>query len=189
MTVNHVADTIVYGIWDEVEMKFNGFIIVMLIGVLLVGSVSCLGSSASKPTASDVPEGWSLSNEEPYGTYLESDGTQWGLVEYTNSDESNFVQIYYGNIPRELIDHETDPDYLLARAILESKTFEPDETGNMIASGQIAGYTKKYDSDSDWYEMDIVFVLESACIDIYTIYDATPEAEEQAMSIINSISF
>jgi hypothetical protein len=187
--VNHVADTIVYGIWDEVEMKFNGFIIVMLIGVLLVGSVSCLGSSASKPTASDVPEGWSLSNEEPYGTYLESDGTQWGLVEYTNSDESNFVQIYYGNVPRELIDHETDPDYLLARAILESKTFEPDETGNMIASGQIAGYTKKYDSDSDWYEMDIVFVLESACIDIYTIYDATPEAEEQAMSIINSISF
>ena len=174
---------------DEVEMKANVFIIIMLMGVLLVGSVSCLGSSAAKPTASDVPEGWSLSNEEPFGTYLESDGTQWGLVEYTNSDESNFVQIYYGNVPRELIDHETDPDYLTARAILESKTFEPDETGNIIASGQIAGYTKRYDPDSDWYEMDIVFVLESACIDIYTIYDATPEAEEQAMSIINSISF
>jgi hypothetical protein len=188
--VKHVADTIVCGkSRDEVEMKLNGFVIIMLMGILLVGSVSCLASAASKPTASDVPEGWSLSNEEPFGTYLESDGTQWGLVEYTNSDELNFVQIYYGNVPRELIDHETDPDYLTARAILESKTFEPDETGNIIASGQIAGYTKRYDPDSDWYEMDIVFVLESACIDIYTIYDATPEAEEQAMSIINSISF
>ena len=59
----------------------------------------------------------------------------------------------------------------------------------MIASGQIAGYTKMYDPDSDRYKMDIVFVLESACIDIYTIFDATPEAEEQAMLIINSISF
>ena len=170
-------------------MKLNGFVIIMLMGVLLVGSVSCLASAASKPTASDVQEGWSLSNEEPFGTYLESDGTQWGLVEYTNSEDSNFVQIYYGNVPRELIDHETDPDFLIARAIVETKTFEPDETGNMIASGQIAGYTKRYDSDSDWYEMDIVFVLESACIDIYTIYDATPEAEAQAMLIINGISF
>ena len=170
-------------------MKLNGFVIIMLMGVLLVGSVSCLASAASKPSASDVPEGWSLSNEEPFGEYLESDGTQWGLVEYTNSDESNFVQVYYGNVPRELIDHETDPDYLIARAILESKTFEPDETGNMIASGQIAGFTKWYDPESDWYEMDIVFVLESACIHIYTIYDATPEVEAQAMSIINSISF
>jgi len=59
----------------------------------------------------------------------------------------------------------------------------------MIASDQIAGYTKRHDTDSDWYEMEIVFVLESACIDIYAIYDATPEAEAQAMSIINSISF
>ena len=186
--MKHVADTIVYGIQDEVEMKLNVFVIIMLIVVLLVGSVSCLGSSASKPIASDVPEGWSLSDEEPFGAYLESDGTKWGLVEYTNSDDSNFVQIYYGNVPRDLIDHETDPDYLTARAIVESKTFEPDETGNMIASGQIAGYTKRYDPDSDWYKMEIVFVLESACIDIYTIYDAAAEAEAQAMLIINSIS-
>ena len=170
-------------------MKVNGFVTIMLMGVILVGSVSCLGSSAAKPTASDVPEGWSLGNEEPFGTFLESDGTQWGLVEYTNSDGSNFVKIHYGNVPRELIDHETDPDYLTARAIVETKKFEPDETGNMIASGQIAGYTKRYDTDSDYYEMDIVFILESACIDIYTLYDATPEAEDQALSIINSISF
>ena len=170
-------------------MKLSGFAIIMLMGVLLVGSVSCLASAASKPTANDVPEGWSLSNEEPFGTFLESDGTQWGLVEYINSDDSNFVQIYYGNVPRDLIDHETDPDYLTARAIVETKKFEPDETGNMIASGQIAGYTKRHNPDGALYEMDIVFVLESACIDIYTLYDATPEAEDQALSIINSISF
>ena len=165
-------------------MKIKGFIIVMLLGVLLVGSLACLLSGA-KPAVGDIPQGWYLSNEEPYGTYKESDGTVWGLIEYSDSEGSNFVQIYYGDVPSELEEHEADRDALIARAELESK-FLPDETGTMIVSGQIAGYTKMYDPDLDRYDMDIVFVLDSGCIDIWARYDATSEAE--VMSIIDSIS-
>jgi len=168
-------------------MKIKGFIVVMLLGVLLVGSLACLPTGGAKPKVGDVPQGWYLSNEEPYGTYLESDGTVWGLIEYSDSEGSNFVQIYYGDVPSELEEHETDKDALIARAKVESK-FEPDETGTMLVSGQIAGYTKMYDPDLDRYEMDIVYVLDFGCIDIYTIYDATSEKEAQAMSIIDSIS-
>ncbi len=159
----------------------------MLLGVMLVGSLACLRSGITKPTVGNVPPGWDLSNEEPYGTYEELDGTVWGLIEYTDTEDADFVQIYYGDVPSELKGNETVRDPLTDRAIAESM-FEPDETGVMIASGQIAGYTKMYDSDLDLYQMEIVFVLDSICIDIYTIYDATSEDEAQAMLIINSIS-
>jgi len=36
--------------------------------------------------------------------------------------------------------------------------------------------------------MEIVFVVDSTCIDIYTMFDATAEDETQAMSIINNIN-
>lgn len=169
-------------------MKINRYIVVMLLGILLVGSLSCLLPGITKPTVGDVPQGWDLSNEEPYGTYEELDGTVWGWIEYTDTEDANFVQIYYGDVPSELKGNETVQGALIDRAIVESKKFEPDETGVMIASGQIAGYTKMYDSDLDLYQMEIVFVLDSICIDIYTIYDATSEDEAQAMLIINSIS-
>lgn len=159
----------------------------MLLGVLLVGSLACSGTGITKPTVGNVPQGWNLSNEDPYGTYEELDGIAWGMIEYTDTEDANFVQIYYGDVPSELEGQETNSDALIGRAIGESM-FKPDETGTMIASGQIAGYTKKYNSDWDWYEMEIVFVQDSTCIDIYTIYDATSEDEAQAMSIVNSIS-
>ncbi len=111
----------------------------------------------------------------------------WGMIEYTDTEDADFVQIYYGDVPIELEGQETNSDALIGRAVVESM-FEPDETGVMIVSGQVAGYTKTYYSDMDWYEMEIVFVLDSTCIDIYTIYDATSEDEAQVMSIINSIS-
>lgn len=168
-------------------MKTKRYTVVMLLGVLLVGSLACSQPGITKPTVGNVPQGWGLSNEDPYGTYEELDGTVWGLIEYTNTEDGNLVQIYYGDVPSELEGQETNSDALIGRAIVECM-FEPDETGVMIASGQVAGYTKMYDSDMDWYEMEIVFVLDSTCIDIYTIYDATSEDEAQAMSIINSIS-
>jgi len=133
-----------------------------------------------KLTVGNIPQGWYLEEE--------SANIERGRVWYIDNEDGDFVQIYYEDVPRMLLGHETDPDYLIARAIAESATFEPDETGNMIASGQIAGYTEKYDPYWDWYEMEIVFVLDSVYIDIYTIYDATTWDEAQAMAIINSIS-
>jgi hypothetical protein len=178
-------------------VKMKRFIVVMLLGVMLVSSLSCGGgeetaptptpSSVVKPSVGYVPQGWYLSDEDPYGTYEEPDGTVWGMIGYTDTEDADFVQIYYGDVPTELEGQETNSDALIGRAIVES-LFEPAETGVMTASGQVAGYTKTYESDMDWYQMEIVFVLDSTCIDIYTIYDATLEDEAQVTSIIDSIS-
>jgi hypothetical protein len=169
-------------------MKVKRFIMVALLGVLLMGCLACLAVGIPKPIVSDVPQGWELSDEDPYGTYNELDGTVWGLVGYADTEDADFVKIYYGDVPSELKGNESVQGALIGRAIVES-TFEPEETGIMMASGHLAGYTKIYDPDTDWYEMDIVFVADSICFDIWTRYNATPEDEAQAMSIINSITF
>ena len=169
-------------------MKIRGFTVIMLLGVLLVGSVACWGPVFSKPSVGYVPQGWYLSEDSPYGTYYEEDGTESGLIGYTDIEDGDFVLIYYGDVASSLKGRETAPSALIAKAI-EYSIFSPEETGTMTVAGEIAGYTKMYDADWDWYEMSIVFVKGSTCIFIYTIYDATSTDEAQAMSIINSISF
>ena len=141
-----------------------------------------------KPTVGNIPQGWYLSDEAPYGTYEDPDGTEWGFIEYTDTEDNDYVLIYYGDVPSELKGRETDSDALISKAIEWSNMLEPDETGTMVVAGQTAGYIKMYESAGDWYEMGIVFIVGSTCIDIDTACDATTEDEAQAMSIINSIS-
>ncbi len=142
------------------------------------------GSKIEKPGVAFVPEQWYLSDEEPY-----SELGDWGLIEYTDDVDYDFVQIWYGDLPTELEGKETDEDALIDRAIYEAITFEPTETGTMTIDSRLAGYVKAYDAEYDVYEMEIVFVYESTYVDIYTVYDATSEDEEQAMSLIRSIHF
>jgi hypothetical protein len=164
-------------------------IVITFLGILLVGTVVCGGSGILKPSVGNVPAGWSLSDEEPYGTYEELDGTKWGMIDYTDGEDGDFVQIFYGDVPSSLKGKETDEDALIARAAEEAKTFEADETGTMYVSGWLAGYAKAYDSSLDLYDMEVVFVEGTTCIDIYAVYDAGSENESQVTSIINSISF
>ena len=170
-------------------MKKAKITVVVLLGIMLVVGIACgeAKESVSTPTVGNVPQGWYLSEDEPYGTIEESDGTKSGILGYTDTDDGDFVTIYYGDVPSELKGHETEGDALVEQAI-EWSIFEPDETGTMVVAGQTAGYSKQYDPDMDYYEMEIAFVLDSVCIDIHTIYDATSTDEAQAMSIINSIS-
>ena len=141
-----------------------------------------------KPTVGNIPQGWYVSDEAPYGTYEDPDGTEWGFIEYTDTEDNDYVLIYYGDVPSELKGRETDSDALISKAIEWSNMLEPDETGTMVVAGQTAGYIKMYESAGEWYEMGIVFIVGSTCINIYTAYDATTEDEAQAMSIMNSIS-
>jgi len=115
------------------------------------------------------------------------DDTKWGLIEYTDEIDSDFVQIYWGDIPPELEGKATDGTALTARAVLESSAFTPTETGTMTVAGHLAGYTRAYDAWHDYYDMEIVFIIGSTCIDIYTCFDATAADEAQAMLLINSI--
>lgn len=168
-------------------MKIKGFIAIMLLGVLLLGAVACPGPAIAKPTVGYIPQDWYLSEDSPYGTYEELDGTKSGLIEYADAEDFDFVQIYYGDVPPSLQGRENDQNALIAKAI-EWSIFDAEETGTMTVAGQVAGYAKAYDPLMDTYEMEIVFVKDSSSIDIYTMYNATYEDEQQAMSIIMSVS-
>ena len=167
-------------------------VIIIVAGILLLLNMTCgcgILSGITKPTIGDVPQGWYISADDPYGTYEDWDGTKSGLIAYTDVVDYDFVHIYYGDIPPELKGNEADSNFLIAKAIDQAVTFYPDETGTMVVAGRLAGYAKAYDSVYDWYEMEIVFVYESTCIDIYACYDETSGDEAQVMSLINSISF
>jgi len=169
-------------------MKTKAIIIVAGILLLLNMTYGCgTLSGVTKPTVSYVPQGWYISTEDPYGTYVEEDGTKAGLITYTDAVDMDFVQIYYGDIPPDLEGKEDDGGALTDKAVEWATTFDPEETGTMAVAGQLAGYAKAYDATIDVYDMEIVFVKGSTCIDIYTCYDATSEDEEQAMSLISSI--
>ena len=169
-------------------MKNKGLIMLVLVTLLLLNIISgCDGTPGiTKPTVGYVPQNWYLSTDDAYGTWLHDDGTDCGLIEYIDEVDWDFVQIYYGDIPAELEGKENDGDALIAKAIERSAAFDPEETGTMVVAGQLAGYTKAYNAALGFYDMEIVFVKGSTCIDIYTIFDATT-GEAQAMSLINSI--
>lgn len=173
-------------------MKIKGAVFLVLLGCLLLSSACCpVGGGVSGgivvPTVGYVPQGWYQSGQSPYGTFQEVDGTKWGVVEYTDSDDYDMVQIYYGDVPPELQGKESDATALIGRAVLESVTFTPEETGTITVAGHIAGYAKAYDELYDVYDMEIVFVDGATCIDIYAIFDATAGDESQVMALINSI--
>jgi len=140
-----------------------------------------------EPSVAFIPEQWYLSDEAPYPEY--GNNGNWGLIEYTDEVDYDFVQIWYGDVPSELKGKESDRDALISRAVYEAATFEPTETGTITIGSWLAGYAQAYDAEYDVYEMEIVFVYESTCVDIYACYDATSEDEEQVMSIIESIYF
>ena len=164
-----------------------------MLGMLMALAAMVLSACAPSlgqpvvPTVGYMPEDWYLSAEEAYPSLEAEDGTRWGLIEYMDQVDYDFVQIYYGDMPSELIGRENDSDALIARAIWESITFDPEETGTMVIGGRLAGYAKAYDPVYDVYDMEIVFVIDSTCIDIYAYYDATSEDEAQVVSLINSI--
>ena len=177
----------------------------MLLGILLVGSVACGGGSVAEPTTTPtptstpqttavkpsvgyIPQGWYLSDEDPWGTYERSSGMKLGLIGYTDTEDFDSVLIFYGDVPSSLKGWETDGDFLIARAIVEA-IFEPEETGTMTLSGRLAGYAKAYDQVSDLYQMAIVFGNGTTYIHIYSVYHATSEDEAQVLSLIGSISF
>jgi hypothetical protein len=151
----------------------------------------CCGAPAStpvEPVVGYIPEGWSLSAQQPYGTYLEEDDTRWGLVEYTDESDWDFVEVFYGDIPPELKGHETDGDALMTEAADCLAPIEPTELSTMTIGDHLAGYARAYDEEHGWCDTEIVFVMDSTCIDICTRYGTTyPEDETQVVSLISSI--
>ena len=183
-------------------MKTKGIIMLVLVTTLLLSSITygCgLPSGMVKPTVGYVPQGWYCSEDDPYGTYEEIDGTKAGAIIYTDNVDYDFVMIFYGDVPPELKGKENDRDALIASATTLLKdmyveasmpyAFEnPTEDGTMTVAGELTGWVKVYDPAYDVYDLAIVFVKGSTCVDIYAMYDATYEDEAEVTSLIDSIS-
>lgn len=136
------------------------------------------------PTVGNIPRGWYLNKDQPYGTYESEDGHMWGLLEYIDEEDGDVVKIYYADVPGWL--EEKDESALIARAVFEAP-FDPQETGTTLVAGQLAGWAQAYTEDDDCWKVSIVFIKGSVCINIYAYYDATDEDYEQVMSLVNSI--
>lgn len=152
------------------------------------GQSTAPASEPVEPTVGYIPEGWSLSAQDPYGTYWEEDGTRWGLVEYTDESDWDSVAIFYGDVPPELKGNEIDGDALMSQAADYLAPIEPTELGTMTIGGHVAGYARAYDEEHGWCDTETVFVMDSTCIDICSRYGTT-YAEDliEVVSLINSI--
>lgn len=183
-------------VYEEPKAKSHAFkigigILAIAVIAVVVALIARSGSvNVVKPSVTAVPQGWYLSAEDRYGTYQEVDGTKWGLVQYTDPVTYDFVQIYYGDVPRELRNRESHPDALTERALLEAAGIhDVNEEFMMTIADRLAVCMRGYDRYWDYYHMTIVFVYESTCIDIYCVYDPTYESEENVMSLVESITF
>ncbi len=169
-------------------MKFKAVVVGLLLCALMVSGAMCQGSAnIQKPKVGYVPADWYQSADDPYGTYVDV-GLKTGLVEYTDSWDGDFVQIFYGDVPSSLKGQEGDSNALIAQAVSES-IFSPDDTGPMTVAGRLAGYAETYDSTWDWWETEIVFVYGDTYVDIYTIYNASAAGIQDATDLIDSIYF
>ena len=170
-------------------MKSNKATIFVLVIALLLLNVTygcgILPESISKPTVGYIPQEWYLSDEEPYDTFKDSDGTKWGFIEYTDTVDLDFVQIFYGDVPPSLRGREHDMVALLSNEHFPLRDI--DETGTMFLVGELAAWGKVRDILPGDDVLGIIFIKGSTCINIFASYAATEENEAQVMSLIRSI--
>jgi len=166
-------------------MKTKGIVMLVVVTTLLLSGIpyGCSTSSGIiQPIVGYIPEGW-YCGENPYGT-LEIEGRRVGFIECVDTlVGENAVMIVYGDVFQELKGNESDLDALIARATRYQS--EPYESGIMTVAGQLAGWSKVYHSDNEWYNMRIVFVKGSTCVEISAVYRTN--SEDEVMSLIASI--
>lgn len=169
-------------------MKFKAIVVGLLLCALMVSGAMCQSTTSpsgtiEKPKVSYVPPDWYLSADDAYSSTM-----GYGLVEYTDSWDGDFVQIFYGYMPESLKGHEADGNALISQAVSEA-IFTPDDTGMMTVAGRLAGYAEAYDDYWYWWETEIVFVYGTTYVDIYTIYNASVADIQDATNLIESIYF
>ena len=172
------------------KKKIKVFILIMLVGILLVGSVAC-GGGISKPSVGFVPEGWELIDEAPYGAY-NLDGKKFGSMLYEDADGDSFVVILYGDSTDWQTGLGADGDNLIARVLGATMSFHPGETGIMTVGDRSASYFKT--CIGNLCEMGITFLKVSGWaakgttwIGIYTAYHK--DSQQDVMSLIDSVYF
>lgn len=181
--------------WKRISWK-KPFYEMSVVGVALVfvviGLSGCIEGGLASPTVENVPNNWYLSDKADYGTYEGTYDWNAGMVEFTDSEDGDFVQIYYEYAPEGGLSHdelESDALYLLEEVLeFYEIELEPSEVGIMNITDTEVGYAKSYSPETNCYDLEIVMILEGIYLDIYSYYDATSEDEDQVISLINSIS-
>ena len=165
-------------------MKTRAIVVGLLLCALMVSGAMCQSSAnIQTPKVSQVPSGWYQTANDAYDPTI-----GYGLVEYTDNWDGDFVQIFYGPVPASLKGKEGDSNALIAQAVSEA-IFSPDDTGPMTVAGRLAGYAEAYDDYWEWWETEIVFVYGDTYVDIYTVYNSTVSDIQEATNLIESIYF
>jgi hypothetical protein len=159
---------------------------IMAVIVLAVTAMSC--GDLARPMIENVPADWSLLTVTPYeeAIYEGEYDDQSGLIGYANQATDGSIQIFYEKAPGWDLtpsDLEQDADSIFQRDL----EYIPDETGIMMVAGTTAGYARGYDPDFELYDLEFILILDNVYLDVYAYY-AAPEAEDEIMDMINSIS-
>jgi hypothetical protein len=122
--------------------------------------------------------------------YSEFDPAGAGMVEYTDQDDYDLVRIYYEKA--QVSSYTSQQLQGQAESIFESvdvsATLGIDNSGVKQYAGVSAGFAKGYDSSSDTYKMELVFIKGDYYFNVHSYYDATTEDQNQMESVINSIN-
>jgi hypothetical protein len=159
-----------------------------IIAVAVIGVITIPGGDLPRPMIDHVPAGWGLLGLTPYeeGLYMGEYDDQSGAIEYVNQNTYDVISIFYERAPKwdlTASDLERDADNIFQRDL----QYLPDETGIMMVAGTWAGYARGYDLEFELYDLEIILVLDDVYLDVYAGY-ASPEAEDEIMDMINSIS-
>jgi hypothetical protein len=152
--------------------------------------VSQAAETLAKPTI-NLPANWEQTDAKDYpNDYSEFDPAGAGMVEYTDQDDYDLVRIYYEKA--QVSSYTSQQLQGQAESIFESvdvsATLGIDNSGVKQYAGVSAGFAKGYDSSSDTYKMELVFIKGDYYFNVHSYYDATTEDQNQMESVINSIN-
>lgn len=170
-------------------MKNHRLFVIMLVATMVIAATAplCTAATLSKPNVT-LPSGWELSDETAYPNETsEHDSQGAGLVEYTDLSNNDIVIIYYENAPSDSLS-SADLQSEAENIFIRDEEYTYSESGVMTIAGVQAGYAKGYYTDSNAYDLEIVFVKGNYYINAYAFYDTTTQSNDKVMSIMNSIA-
>ncbi|MCW3977626.1 MAG: hypothetical protein NWE77_06815 [Candidatus Bathyarchaeota archaeon] len=167
-------------------MKKTFLPIACVVIYLSIAVFSVNAETISKPSVT-LPSYWHLEMETPYPeAYAEYDPQGAGMLMYVDEVDFDCVMVFYERAPSTTLT-ETTLETKATEIFLRDHEYTPSETGTKTVAGSPAGYAKGYDYELDVYDLELVFVKGSTFLNVYAVYDPTPEDENGVMSLIDSI--
>jgi hypothetical protein len=144
------------------------------------------------PSIGYLPEGWQLVFEAYYGQYAAADEPKTGSLQYNNEASNASVFIEYGDLPEWASGKGYDAAGFLREALNQRcdscQKSEPDEMGTMTFCDRPAAYAKFSLPQESAFGIVVIYINGTVMIGANAAWTTT-EQENEAMSIIDSVSF